>query len=358
MKFRRQKLQKKAPLREGKGNGEDLKHDHIKASVYHFTAEKSFQNLLNSQQPNSQWNESVESVFASVPREPYQSFPREFYQSVPPESVSASDASVPNGNDDGNENAKTVTPERKERRKWSPTEDGVLISSWLNTSKDALVGNEQKASAFWKRIAAYYAASPKLAGVKPRAYNNCKSRWGKINEAVCKFVGCFEAATKQRSSGQNEDDVLKMAHEIYFNDHKQKFTMEHAWLELRYDQKWLGASTTKDKVKSKRRKVDSQTAQSSSSVQDGHGEEAMTRPVGVKAAKGKGKKPVRKQATLEEEEKERMELKNIWEIKQADFANKQTLNKQKLLDSLVTKTEPLTELESALKIKLITEFLV
>jgi len=67
---------------------------------------------------------------------------------------------------------------------------------------------------------------------------------------------------------------------------------------------------------------------------------------------------VRKQATLEEEEKERKELKNIWEIKQADFANKQTLNKQKLLDSLVTKTEPLTELESALKIKLITEFLV
>ena len=104
--------------------------------------------------------------------------------------------------------------------------------------------------------------------------------------------------------------------------------------------------------------MDSQTAQSSSSVQDGHGEEAMTRPVGVKAAKGKGKKPVRKQATLEEEEKERKELKNIWEIKQADFANKQTLNKQKLLHSLVTKTEPLTELESALKIKLITEFLV
>ncbi|WZZ43846.1 hypothetical protein YC2023_040105 [Brassica napus] len=95
----------------------------------------SFQNLLNSQQPNSQWNESVEYVSAYVPREPYQSFPRESYQSAPPESVSASDASVPNGNDDGNENAKTVTPERKERRKWSPTEDCVLISSWLNTSR-------------------------------------------------------------------------------------------------------------------------------------------------------------------------------------------------------------------------------
>ncbi|KAL0667450.1 hypothetical protein Bca4012_030154 [Brassica carinata] len=80
----------------------------------------SFQNLLNSQQPNSQWNESVESVSASVPREPYQSFPRESYQSVPPESVSASDASVPNGNDGGNENAKTVTlTEEEDTSMWS-----------------------------------------------------------------------------------------------------------------------------------------------------------------------------------------------------------------------------------------------
>uniref|UniRef100_A0A0D3A6U7 Myb-like domain-containing protein n=1 Tax=Brassica oleracea var. oleracea TaxID=109376 RepID=A0A0D3A6U7_BRAOL len=159
----------------------------------------------------------------------------------------------------GNEDAETVS-DRKERHKWSPTEDGVLISAWLNTSKDAVVENEQKAT---------------------QRDNNCKSRWGKINEAVCKFVGCYEAATKQRSSGQNENDVLKMAHEIYFDDYKKKFTMEHAWLELRYDQEWSGASSTKDKVQSKRRKLDAQTTQSSSSVQDGHGEEAMGRPVGV-----------------------------------------------------------------------------
>ena len=36
----------------------------------------------------------------------------------------------------------------KERRAWTPTDDLVLISSWLNTSKDPLVGNEQKSAAF------------------------------------------------------------------------------------------------------------------------------------------------------------------------------------------------------------------
>lgn len=32
----------------------------------------------------------------------------------------------------------------KERRMWSPKEDVILIGAWLNTSKDAVVSNEQK----------------------------------------------------------------------------------------------------------------------------------------------------------------------------------------------------------------------
>ncbi|KAF2593219.1 hypothetical protein F2Q70_00044427 [Brassica cretica] len=34
--------------------------------------------------------------------------------------------------------------DRMVRRKWTPGDDEVLISAWLNTSKDAVVGNEQK----------------------------------------------------------------------------------------------------------------------------------------------------------------------------------------------------------------------
>ncbi|KAF3604517.1 hypothetical protein F2Q69_00037233 [Brassica cretica] len=70
----------------------------------------------------------------------------------------------------------------------------------------------------------------------------------------------------------------------------------------------------------------------------------MARPEGVKAAKVKGKK-------------EEKEFKSIWEIKQRDFALKDKLNKQKLLDSLLAKTESLSELEIALKNKRITEML-
>ena len=114
----------------------------------------SFQNLLNSQQPNTSFS------FAS--REP----------SI---ELSASDASVfgTQSPEDATEDAAFVS-DRKERRKWSPVEDVVLISAWLNTSKDPVTGNEQKAIAFWKRIAAYFASSPKLAGLPKREPSNCK----------------------------------------------------------------------------------------------------------------------------------------------------------------------------------------
>uniref|UniRef100_A0A0D3A013 Myb-like domain-containing protein n=1 Tax=Brassica oleracea var. oleracea TaxID=109376 RepID=A0A0D3A013_BRAOL len=138
--------------------------------------------------------------------------------------------------EDADEDEHTVS-DRRARRKWSPTEDIFLISAWLNTSKDPVVVNEQKDIAFWKRFTVYVSSSPKLAGLQKREPSNCKQRWGKINEGVCKFVGCYEAVTKQKSSGQSENDVLKMVHEMFFNDNKVKFTLEHAWLELRHDQK-------------------------------------------------------------------------------------------------------------------------
>ena len=60
----------------------------------------------------------------------------------------------------------------KERRKWSPTEDKILIGAWLNTSKDPVVSTEQKADAFWNRIVDYYNASPLLVGTIPRNRGN------------------------------------------------------------------------------------------------------------------------------------------------------------------------------------------
>ena len=96
-----------------------------------------------------------------------------------------------------------VTPvERRERKKWTPADDEVLISGWLNTSKDVVVGNDQNARTFWERVEAYYKASPHgRAGGVMTEHLHCKQRWHKINDLTNKFCGAFATAERQMTSG-------------------------------------------------------------------------------------------------------------------------------------------------------------
>ena len=238
----------------------------------------------------------------------------------------------------------------KVRRTWTPTDDVVLISSWLNTSKDAVIGNEQRSLAFWKRIAAYYNASPKLAGCEKREASHCKNRWQKINDVVCKFCGAYEAATRQKTSGQNDNDVLKLAHEIFFTNYKKKFILEHAWKELRNDQKWCELSAAKKDGSYRKRKCDGGDDDEANAGDD---DEATNRPPGVKAAKagsGKGSKCPEANAG-----KGLSQFQTMWTIKKEDLALKEKLEKIKLLNTLLAREGPLAASEETLKEQLITE---
>uniref|UniRef100_A0A0D3BD23 Myb-like domain-containing protein n=1 Tax=Brassica oleracea var. oleracea TaxID=109376 RepID=A0A0D3BD23_BRAOL len=164
----------------------------------------------------------------------------------------------------------------KERRKWYVKEDLILIGVWLNTSKDSIVGNEQKGVAFWKRIVEYYNSSPLLVGTVPRELGQCKQRWARINDLVCKFAGCYDTTLREQRSGQNDNDVMKVALDIFNSDQNMKFNLEHAWRELRHDVKWC--STYLEKDNDKRKTADTPVA------------EPEDRPTWVKAAKAAGKK--------------------------------------------------------------------
>ncbi|XP_013679628.1 glutathione S-transferase T3-like [Brassica napus] len=205
--------------------------------------------------------------------------------------------------------------ERGERMTWTPVDDIALISAWLNTSKDPIVGNEQR------------------AGSEVREASHCKQRWQKINDQVNKFCGSYEAASRERSSGQNETD--------------------HAWKELGNGQKWCDLSGSKTKGSAKRRKFFDDSAQSSSShafeATTGEDKQATIRPAGIKASKGHGKKTMAEGKALDE-------VQIMWTIKKEDLAVKERLSKMRLLDSLLAKQE-LAEYEEELKKKLITELL-
>ena len=253
-------------------------------------------------------------------------------------------------------------PQRKGRKKWSPSDDLVLVSAWLNTSKDAVVSNEQKAPAFWKRIADYYAASPKVErGDKPEALQ-CKQRFQKMNVLVCKFYGSYAAATRQKTSGQNEADTVKLAHEIFYHDHKIKFNLHHAWEELRYDQKWCEAATCKIDGSGKKRKCDNGPQSESSQAASALGESPTKRPPGVKASKAaSGKRSIAYQEASKAASAEFLAMCSIKErdlaVKERDLAVQESVKKMDLLDRLIAKPEPLSESEEALKQKLITEML-
>uniref|UniRef100_A0A0D3E7W6 No apical meristem-associated C-terminal domain-containing protein n=1 Tax=Brassica oleracea var. oleracea TaxID=109376 RepID=A0A0D3E7W6_BRAOL len=156
-----------------------------------------------------------------------------------------------------------------------------------------------------------------------------------------------EPASREKRSGQNENDVLKLAHEIFYNNHKKKFTLEHAWKELKNDQKWCELTTSKTEGSAKRRKLDD-SAQSSHAFQTTTGDEQATnRPPGVKASKGRGKNP-------QADGKGVNDLEILWNIKKEDFAVKERVSRMRLLDSLLAKQE-LADYEEDLNKKLITE---
>uniref|UniRef100_A0A0D3BVT5 No apical meristem-associated C-terminal domain-containing protein n=1 Tax=Brassica oleracea var. oleracea TaxID=109376 RepID=A0A0D3BVT5_BRAOL len=109
------------------------------------------------------------------------------------------------------------------------------------------------------------------------------TRWARINEQVSKFVGCYDAALREQRSGQNDDDVMKAALDLFFNNNEYKFTLDHCWRELRHDQKWCSMFQGKDSGKEKRKVVDVDREEEAVGEPEGI-------PLGVKAAKAALKK--------------------------------------------------------------------
>ena len=79
------------------------------------------------------------------------------------------------------------------------------------------------------------------------------------------------------------------------------------------------------------------------------------RPEGVKAAKARGKKTVVEENTRKENAVK--EFQSMVSLKQQDLVLKDRLSKNMLLDSLISKKEPLDDEEQALKKKLISDLL-
>ncbi|PKI34215.1 hypothetical protein CRG98_045395 [Punica granatum] len=92
---------------------------------------------------------------------------------------------------------------------WRWHQDELLLSAWLNTSRDSLKGADQKHEAFWVRIYRYCEENrPDLINKNSTA---TKKRWSRISLASMRFGGCSSLAERNRRSGESYDDMIENA---------------------------------------------------------------------------------------------------------------------------------------------------
>jgi len=82
-------------------------------------------------------------------------------------------------------------------------EDCLLVSAWLNTSKDPITGVEQQTKQFWARVHAYFVENG--GNLNNRSQISISNRWQEINREVGKFVGFVTQIENCQQSGMTEE---------------------------------------------------------------------------------------------------------------------------------------------------------
>ncbi|XP_048490062.2 glutathione S-transferase T3-like [Beta vulgaris subsp. vulgaris] len=123
------------------------------------------------------------------------------------------------------------TQEPIEKKVWWKAEKEALVSAFMNTSVDSIVGTQQKKGAFWGRVMEKFeaarAANPHE--IQFRTMGSMKGQWFRMSEAVQKWCGCYDKAKARKRSGQNDDDVISETHKI-FESTGGKFHFYDEWI--------------------------------------------------------------------------------------------------------------------------------
>ena len=96
-----------------------------------------------------------------------------------------------------------ITRKSQRSKNFSPEEDCLLVSAWLNTSKDPITGVDQQTRQFWARVHAYFVENG--ANLNNRSQISLSNRWQEINREVEKFVGFVTQIENRQQSGTTEE---------------------------------------------------------------------------------------------------------------------------------------------------------
>lgn len=93
-------------------------------------------------------------------------------------------------------------------------EDYLFISAWLNTSLDAIHGNEQKEQTFWGKIHDYYHKFKTFDS--DRSQLMLSQRWRRLQWKVNKYSGCVAAIYAKNESGKTEQDKVNYTQSVSY----------------------------------------------------------------------------------------------------------------------------------------------
>ncbi|KAG2727687.1 hypothetical protein I3760_01G169600 [Carya illinoinensis] len=181
---------------------------------------------------------------------------------------------------------------------FTPEEDKLLVSAWLNCSLDAVQGTDQKHSQLWEKIFEYFQQFKETT--TERTIKSLIHRWSVIQKATNKFCAKLAQVEGLNQSGMTDQDKFDKAKVMYQALEKCSFQFEHCWHLLKDQPKWIWRSTKEDP---KRRKTMSPsptpTRCSGATIDSAFDMEAdevmenevieLDRPIGRKAEKGKRK---------------------------------------------------------------------
>ncbi|XP_042446387.1 glutathione S-transferase T3-like [Zingiber officinale] len=187
------------------------------------------------------------------------------------------------------------------RRFWSPDEDVVLAKSWATISTDAIIGNDQKDQAFWKRIADYY-NKHRPTGSMMRSYQRLKSHYYRFALMVNEFSATYNNFYTHRQSGWSDENVLENALNMWkANNNNKDFKYMHVWRVLKDYEKYTPQSVahySNKKARTSESGGNTSTSNPDTSV-DLDDSEIRIRLIEQKAAKRKDKSKAREGDTME-----------------------------------------------------------
>jgi hypothetical protein len=113
---------------------------------------------------------------------------------------------------------------RGRSKNFSVEEDLMLVSAYLNVSKDPITGRYKKEGTFWEIVWKYFNKNRKFES--DRNWSSLKHRWLAIQKEVNIFQGYYDAIERKDQSGKTSDDKVNHTYGTIF--YSSYYTM-YSW---------------------------------------------------------------------------------------------------------------------------------